>query len=285
MSRQLIGLGIILAAVIAPLNAQWLNYPEPGTPLTPGGGPNLTGKTPRVSSGKPDLSGVWHMEPLDPAVVKRRRANPGVGSVVGDEGEELSPYFGNIFSGFKRGEEPITPEAAALTRKNAAQRDRLDSPTTKCLPYGLPNRYFHFRPFKIFQTANEIAMFFEVDGAFRQIHTDGRPLPVDPFPSWMGYSTGKWDGDTLVAETTGFNDLSWLDAGGHPHSEALKVTERLHRRDFGHMDVETTVEDPKMLTKPVTIRFTLVLIPNSDILESFCAEGERDAGRVGGAAK
>jgi hypothetical protein len=277
----LFGLAIVLTAAIAPLDAQWLNYPEPGTPLKPGGGVNMTAKAPRVFSGKPDLSGVWHIEPPGPEELKRRRDLPGVVNAVGDESDELSsPYFGNLFSDFKRGEEPITADAVAQMRKNAETRNRLDNPTTKCLPYGLPNRYFHFRPFKIFQTANEIAMFFEVDGAFRQIHTDGRKLPADPFLSWMGYSTAKWDGDTLVAETAGFNDLSWLDAGGHPHSEALKVTERFHRRDFGHMDVETTVEDSKMLTKPVSTRFTLELIPNSDILESFCAEGERDAGHV-----
>ena len=92
----------------------------------------------------------------------------------------------------------------------------------------------------------------------------------------MGYSTGKWEGDTVVVDTAGFNDKAWLDAMGHPRSEALRVQERFHRRDFGHMDVETTVEDPKILTKPVTIKFTEVLIPNSDVLENFCAEGERD---------
>ena len=140
----------------------------------------------------------------------------------------------------------------------------------------MPNRYFHFRPFKIFQTPETIGIFYEVDGAFRQIHTDGRKLPADPFPSWMGYSTGKWEGDTLVVDTAGFNDKGWLDAMGHPRSEALRVQERFHRRDFGHMDVEATVEDPNILTKPVTIQFTEVLIPSSDVLEKFCAEGERD---------
>ena len=151
-----------------------------------------------------------------------------------------------------------------------------DSPTSHCLPISLPARHLAPFPFKIFQTREAIAIFYEVDGAFRQIHTDGRKLPADPFPSWMGYSSGKWEGDTLVVETAGFNDKGWLDGRGHPRSEALRVQERFHRRDFGHMDVQATVEDPKILTKPVTIKFTEVLIPNSDVLENFCAEGERD---------
>lgn len=107
----------------------------------------------------------------------------------------------------------------------------------------------------MFETPDALSIFYELDGAFRQIHTDARKLPVDPFPAWMGYSTGKWDGDTLVVDSAGFNDKTWLD-GGHPHSEALQVQERFFRRDFGHMDVELTVEDPNVLTKPVTVKFT-----------------------------
>ena len=285
MLFQILRLGIAMAAAMTSLNAQWLNYPEPGTPLTRDGRPDLAAKTPRAFNGKPDLSGVWHIEPPAPGEIERLYGKSEVNVVVGDDIREISRYFFNLLIDFKPGEEPLTPEAKAQTLKNQEKRNRLDNPSAKCLPYGLPNRYFHFRPFKIFQTANSIAMFFDVDGAFRQIHTDGRKLPVDPFPSWMGYSTGRWDGDTLVAETAGFNDLSWLDAGGHPHSEELRVTERFHRRDFGHMDLETTVEDPKMLTKPVTIRFTVLLILNSDVMENFCVEGERDAASVGVAVK
>ncbi len=144
------------------------------------------------------------------------------------------------------------------------------------MPYGLPNRYFNARPFKIFQTPEALAIFYELDGAFREIHTDGRKLPVDPLPAWLGYSTGKWEGDTLVVDSAGYNDKTWLDVRGHPHSEALRVEERFHRRDFGHLDIQATVEDPNVLTKPVVVKFTALLIPNSDVLENFCVEGERD---------
>jgi len=283
MKLQLFRWGLILAGAIALLNAQWLNYPAPGTPLTRDGKPNLTAMTPRASNGKPDLSGVWQIEPPAPGEIERLYGNLGVSVTAGDDARTFSRYFINLFIDFKSGEEPVRPEAAALTLKN--RQNISDLPTSHCLPLGLPARYFLPFPFKIFQTAEEIAIFYEADGAFRQIHADGRKLPVNPFPAWMGYSTGKWESDTLVVDTSGFNDKTWLDVVGHPHSEALRVQERFHRRDFGHMDIEATVEDPNVLTKPVTIKFTELLIPNSDILENFCAEGERDQVFMHGAVK
>jgi hypothetical protein len=266
-------LGVAAAGAGFSANAQWLNYPQPGTPLMRDGKPNLSAKTPRTRDGKPDLSGVWHITPPEPGEIERLYGDPPNGRVVGDDPRIFSRYFFNLFIDFKPGEEPITPEAAAMTQKN---RQVLDSPSSHCLPYGLPNRYFNQLPIKIIQAADTVVIYYEIDGATRQIHTDGRKLPVDPFPSWLGYSTGKWQGDTLVVETAGFNDKSWLDARGHPHSEALHVQERFHRRDFGHLDMEATVEDSGTLTKPVTIKFTDLLIPNSDVMETFCVEGERD---------
>ena len=119
-------------------------------------------------------------------------------------------------------------------------------------------------------------MLYEQDTSFRQVFVDGRKQPGDPQPSWLGYSVGKWDGDSLVIETAGFNDRSWLDAFGHPHSDAMHVTERFHRRDFGHMEVEITVDDPKTYTKPFTIKVNQRLLPDTELLESFCLENERD---------
>ena len=282
-------LGVIVAGALAltcaqMLSAQWLNYPAPGTPLKRDGTPDLNAKAPRASGGKPDLSGVWQIEPPEPGEYERYFGPVGASAVVGDDARDQSKYFFNLFADFKPGEEPLRPDAAAQSLKN--RQDVIgNSPVTHCLPYGLPNRYFNARPFKIFQMPAEIVMYFEIDGAFRQIHTDGRQLPADPFPSWMGYSTGKWEGDTLVVDTAGFNDKTWLDVRGHPHSESLRVRERFHRRDFGHMDIEATVNDPVMLTKAVTVKFTLNLIPNSDVLENFCSEGERDQLYTRGPAK
>jgi hypothetical protein len=119
-------------------------------------------------------------------------------------------------------------------------------------------------------------MYFELDGAFRQIHTDGRAFPKDPLPSWIGYSTGHWEGDMLIVDSKGFNDKAWMDARGHPQSEALRIQERFHPRDFGHMDIEATLDDSGVLTDPFNVKFTVLLLPDTDILESFCVEGERD---------
>lgn len=277
-------LGVVVAAVTGSIDAQWLNYPEPGTPTKRDGKPDLTAKAPRTANGKPDLSGVWQIAPPEPGEIERLYGPVGAGAVLGDDLRDMNKYFSNLFIDFKPGEEPIRPEAAAQTLRNQENIIAV-SPVSHCLPYGLPNRYFNARPFKIFQTSHAIVMYFELDGAFRQIHTDGRELPVDPFPSWMGYSTAKWEGDTLVVNTAGFNDKTWLDVRGHPHSEALRVQERFRRRDFGHLDIEATVDDPVTLTKPVTVKFTVLLIPNSDVLENFCSEGERDQANMRGANK
>lgn len=223
--------GILLAAVFmagaAPGGAQWLNYPESDTLLTPDGKPDLTAKTPRTKDGKPDISGVWAVEPSAPGEIEKLYG-PGVANgpqaVAGDDIRMMNKYFLNLFIDYKRGEEPIRPE----TRKKEAElRKEGENPytTLHCLPYGMPTRYFNVRPFKIFQTSKELAMFYELDGAFREVHLDGRPLPVDPFPAWIGYSTGHWDGDTLVVESAGYNDKTRLP-GGHIHSEKMHVTER-----------------------------------------------------------
>jgi len=273
MSLRTFGLGIALMGTMISANAQWLNYPEPGTPMTRDGKPDLSAKTPRDRKGKPDLSGVWLIEPPPAGEIERIFGHLGAAVVEGDDPRTFSKYFHNLLVDFQHEEAPIRPGAAALALK---RRRTMDTPMSHCLPLGVPAIELIGFPFKIFQTPAAIAIFYEVNGVFRQIHTDGRKLPVDPFPTWMGYSTGKWEGDVLVVDTAGFNDKGWMDVNGLPRSEALRVQERFHRRDFGHMDVQTTVEDPNILTKPITITFTERLIPNSDILESFCAEGERD---------
>lgn len=273
MHVRMLGFWIALGGAMAPVNAQWLNYPAAGTPLTRAGQPNLSAKAPSTYNGKPDLSGVWQIEAPPAGEIERIFGDLGPNRVEGDDPRTFSKYFFSLLVDFKPGEAPIRPEAAAVMGKRQQVQD---SPSSHCLPLSVPNIGFVAAPFKIFQTRDEIVMFYEAGGVFRQIHTDGRKLPANPFPSWMGYSTGKWEGDTLVVDSAGFNDKGWMDAAGLPRSEALHLQERLHRRDFGHMDVEVTIEDPNVLTKPVTIKYTNVLIPNSDVLEYFCTEGERD---------
>ncbi len=267
---------VLLALAIASAPAQWLNYPAPGTPRHPDGKPNLGAPAPRDSKGKPDLSGVWQVEPTPPEELTQLF---GAGltslSVPGDDPRSLSKYAINILSDFKPQEAPIRPEALELLRQRAQGGGR-DIPTSRCLPGGMPFIYLLPTAFKIIQTPGLIAVVHEGDSTFRQIYTDGRKHPRDPQPLWMGYSVGRWDAETLVVDTVGFNDKSWLDAFGHPHSEALHLTERIRRRDFGHLDFQVTVEDPKMYTRPFTIRFAEHLLADTDILESICAENEKD---------
>jgi hypothetical protein len=196
-------------------------------------------------------------------------------TVPGDDITAVSKYALNILADFKPDEVPMRPEAAARFRASLAKGGSV-SPTSRCLPGGLPFIYLFPIPAKFIQTPVLIAILHETGFNFRQIYTDGRKPPPDPQSLWYGYSTGQWDGDTLVVESTGFNDQSWLDAFGHPHSEALHLTERYHRRDFGHLDVQVTIDDPKIYTKAFAIQYTERLVPDSDILEYVCAENEKD---------
>jgi len=269
---------MLFAGTLLCAQAQWLNYPTPGTPRTRDGKPDLTAKTPRASDGNPDLSGVWQTEYAPPGENEKLFGAALVKDFVvpGDDPSTFSKYFINILVDFQPEESPIRPGAAELLRKNAERRGP-DNPATRCLPQGLPRAdILSYAPFKIIQTPGVIAVLYEVDNTHRQIYTDGRKLPVDPQPSWLGYSVGRWEGDTLVVDVAGFNDKSWLDLFGHPHSEDLRIQERFHRRDFGHMDLTVTVEDPKMYTRPITIKVTELLLPDSDILESICNENEKD---------
>jgi hypothetical protein len=135
--------------------------------------------------------------------------------------------------------------------------------------------------FKIIQTPREIVMLAESQEPPRQIYLDRRSLPKDPDPTWMGYSVGKWENDTLVVQTTGFKEEGWLDNAGHPRGQSMLITERYHRRDFGHIDLEIRYEDPKYYTRPFTNKTTLTLIPDSDIIEFVCTENEKDVKHLG----
>jgi hypothetical protein len=269
-------LGVLFAGALLFAPGQWLNYPTPGTPRGADGKPNLSAKAPRTPDGKPDLSGVWRTAYGSPDE-NERLFGAGVKAFIepGDDPSSFSKYFLDILVDFPRDANPMRPATAELFRQNATRKSR--SSSAQCLPQGLPRTDINsYAPFKIVQASGIIAVLYEVDNTHRQIYTDGRPLPSDPQPAWGGYSVGRWDGDTLIVDAAGFNDQTWLDSGGHPHSEALRVQERFHRRDFGHMDLTVTVEDFKMYTKPFTIKVTEVLLPDTDILESVCNENEKD---------
>jgi hypothetical protein len=262
-------------AIAPTVGAQWLNYPNPGTPHGKDGKPNLAAPAPRFH-GKPDLSGIWQAEST-PRAVLASMFPPGVGLLPGGVNGlgEIDPqrYFLNILADFKPGEEPFVPAAAARFMESLKNPPK---PTTLCLPAGGPVNELIPSPYKIVQTPGLIMELFEADSVFRQIFTDGRKQPVDPQPAWLGYSTGHWEGDTLVVETRGFNDYSPLDAMGHRHSDQLHLTQRFRRKDFGHMEIEMTFEDLQVFTRPVTVKSNQVLIPDTEVMESFCAESEHD---------
>jgi hypothetical protein len=276
--RLLIVQAALLTSLATSCSAQWLDYLDPATPLTRDGKPDPSAKAPRAADGKPDFSGVWQVEPPPPGEIERlygKGVSDGPLAIVGDDVNDHSKYFMNIFIDYKRGEEPITPAArAAMVRPSQGGAER--SPLSYCLPTGMPNRWFFDRPLTIFQTPKQLGIYYEADGAFREIHTDGRKLPEDPSPSWLGYSTGRWDGDILIVDSNGYNTRTRLP-GGFPHSESMHIQERFHRRDFGHLNIDITVDDPVMLTKPITVQVTEILLPTSDMVEYFCTEGERDA--------
>jgi len=249
----------ILAATTAP--AQWLHYPTAGIPRTPDGKPNLTAPVPKTRDRKPDLSGLWLPE--------NDRATKGT------NGELLPKLFISIDRGLKPGELSMQPWAQALMTERS-RNFQAEDPITTCKPVGGPRLNYIPTPIKIVQNPALIVLMHEEEVTFRQIYTDGRKLPQDPEPSTLGYSTAKWEGGTLVVDTVGFRDQGWLDAIGHPYSDTLHVTERFHRRDFGHIEVQITINDPKAYKQPFTLRQDWAFLPDTDLLEYHCADNERD---------
>ncbi|HLG53827.1 MAG TPA: hypothetical protein VI485_00765 [Vicinamibacterales bacterium] len=247
MTRSLHLTGAISAALVLAVcgsaDAQWLKTPTPGIPRTADGKPNLTAPAPKTHDGKPDLSGIWRIDP--------------------------GGYDLNIASDLKPGD--VLPWAETLFKQRSEEFSK-DHPAYRCMPEVGP--LYNFGMFKVLQTTGTMAVLSQ-SGVYRQILTDGRSLPVDPHPTWMGYSVGRWDGDTLVIESAGFNDRTWLDFGGHPHTEALRTTERYRRKDFGHMQVQITFEDTKAYTRPWTITLAAELVPDTELLETVCNENEK----------
>ena len=243
-------LGAAMAMMLSaamPADAQWLKTKTPGIPRTKDGKPDLKAPAPKTPDGKPDLSGIWHAE--------------------------VGGYFLDVTLDLKPGE--ILPWAEALAKERAS-RFSTDHPFYRCMPDIGPT--YNLARFKFVQNASTLAMLPE-GGPFRQILIDGRALPEDPQPTWMGYSVGHWEGRTLVVDSAGFNDRTWLDAGGHPHTEALRTTERYVRKDFGHMEIQITYNDPKAYTRPWTITLQAELNADTELLEDVCNENNKSTGQ------
>jgi hypothetical protein len=267
-----IAVGIIVCVISPPLVAQWLNYPTPGIPRLADGTPNLAAPAPRTADGKPDLGGIWGLPcPIGNAVQGGFAGQP---STYCATEIAVPPEFANIGQSIKDGL-PYQPWAAELVKKTRAA-NRPNDPMSRCLPPGIV-RLEVFPLFrKMIQVPGVLVILNEQNASYRQIFTDGRPLPADPNPSWNGYSSGKWEGDTLVVETTGFRDALWLDTGGSPLTDAARITERFRRVNYGTLEIELTVDDAKAYTKPWTIKVTQILAPDTELLDYVCLENERD---------
>jgi hypothetical protein len=246
---------ILMLCATLGVSAQWIDFRTPGVPRTAAGKADLSAPVPQADNGKPDLSGIWSTDP---------------------------GYFMDLAKDLKPEDIGMMPWALALQKEREAN-DHEGDPLAHCMPPGVPridtsNNGAALHPMKIVQTRSLIVLLYETsaNSTFRQIFLDGRPLPKDPQPTWLGYSVGRWEGNTLVVETNGFNGRAWLDTReGHPQTEAARVIERFTRRDFGHMTMEVTIDDPKAYSKMWTAKLPYTLLPDTELIETFC-ENEKD---------
>ena len=278
---------VILGSPLASthLAAQWVKYPTAGVPRKPDGKVNMSAPSPRLADGKPDFSGIWTTgEPFDrrghglssPKDLPGPRDSQNVhhAETPGDPTAIVgSRQMANIGIDLPGGL-PYQPWLAALTRERTDNLAK-DDPHIKCLPDNFLRAYGMPHLLKFVHSPGLLVMLNEVDAGYRQVFTDARPLPEDPNPSWQGYSSGKWSGDTLVIDTIGLRDDTWIDWNGSVLTQAAKVREQIRRPDFGHLDIQVTVDDPKAYTKPWTITLTQRIVVDTELIDEVCAEGEQ----------
>lgn len=247
-ARVRTALAIIVVLVLrGSSSGQWLQYPTPGIPRHPDGTPNLQAPAPRDADGRVDISGLWM---------------PG------------QPFVPNPRGGAEPGDVPFRPWAAELFKQRWDNFGR-DDPSAYCVVGGVPRINLIPYPFRILTVPGRVVILYEIYFAWREIFTDGRELPVDPNPTWMGYSVGRWEGDVFVVRSAGFNGKAWVNTDGWPTTDALRVTERFARKDFGHMDLEITIDDHKAYTRPWTIVVPLTFQADTELLEYVCPENNK----------
>lgn len=261
--------GSVSVVVVGPVGAQWLKYPTAGVPQTADGKPNLTAPAPKDADGKPDFSGIWLSGNIN---CRNQNQNPD-SLVCGSElpfGKEGFNFGVSLQGGL-----PYQPWLAAMVKERTANKGK-DDPHIICLPDNFLRNYSLPHLVKYVQTRGLLVMLDELNANYRQIFTDGRPLPEDPNPSWQGYSSAKWDGEVLVVNSAGFRDDLWIDNAGSVITSAAKVEERIRRLDYGHLDVQVTVDDPKAYTKPWTVTLHQRLALNTDLVDEICLEDQKD---------
>jgi len=262
----LAGLALLLATLSSTVQAQWPNHPDPSVPRNAKGEPNLDAPTPRTPDGKPDFSGLWQV----------RMAIPAPGQPAPPQVAESGPPiagFRDVGQNIKGGL-PLTPLGQEILKKRVAGNSK-DNPEAWCLPMGIVQFHTQGAPRKFVQTPKLIVILYEASSGIRQIFMDGRKAPTeDPQPWYYGYSTGRWEGDTLVVETTHMREDGWLDIIGSPLTEAATLTERFTRVNYGRMTIDVTVNDPKVYTKPWTVRVNQSIMPEQEIIEFICEENQ-----------
>jgi hypothetical protein len=243
----------IMILMSSPAFAQWTKVPPTAIPRTADGKPNLSAPAPRLPDGTPDFSGIWNTP---------------------------TGYLRNLAKDLKE-DVPFQPWAKALYDERAAGLHWKEEPDANCLPQGVPKVLVAPAPWRLVQTPGVIFFVHEAFNLWWQVFTDGREFAPSPdiAPTWHGYSTGKWDGDTLIVDSRGFNGRVWLDQLGKPSTESLHVTTRFRRKDFGHMDLQITIDDPKAYTKPWSVAVPADLLANTDLMEFICLENEKDTKR------
>jgi hypothetical protein len=268
---------VILSAPLASadLAAQWLKYPTAGVPRKPDGKVDMTASTPRMADGKPDFSGIWiTAEPNRPAGSAANNADEPAGPGGITASRQMRDIGVDLPGGL-----PYQPWLVPIVKERTAN-DAIDDPHIRCLPdnflraYGLPHLL------KFVHTPNLLVVLNEMNAGYRQVFTDARPLPNDPNPSWQGYSSAKWSGDTLVVDTIGLRDDTWIDWNGSVLTEAAKVREEIRRPDFGHLEIKVTVDDSKAYTKPWTVTLKQRIVVDTELIDEVCLENEKDAERL-----
>jgi hypothetical protein len=258
-------LGTLLAA--PHLTAQWIKYPTAGVPRKADGTVNMTAPTPRLADGKPDLSGIW-------TAAESNNAQAGAADTPGDQGAIRSSRHMSNMGVDLPGGLPYQPWLIPIVKKRT-ENQAIDDPHIRCLPdhflraYGLPHLL------KFVHTPNLLVVLNEMNAGYRQVFTDARPLPTNPNPTWQGYSSAKWAGDTLVIDTIGLRDDTWIDWNGSVVTEAAKIREEIRRPDFGHLEIRVTVDDPKAYTKPWNVTLKQKIVVDTDLIDEICLENEQ----------
>lgn len=274
MGVRACGFVIVCALSAVPLSAQWFHYPTAGVPRLANGKTNLTAPTPTSYDGKPDLSGVWLISNALPCPKDLRDGDDCIEKIP--LSREAVDFGSSVPGGL-----PYQPWAAAIVKQRVADLSK-DDPHARCMPPNFPRAFAFPHHQKFIQVPGLLVILDEFNASYRQIFTDGRPFPDDPQPSWNGYSSGKWEGDTLVVESIGFRDDLWLDMRGNPMTSAAKVTERFRRPNYGSLEIEVTVNDPKAYTKPWTVELKEAIQVDTELADEICLENEKSVQHMTG---